>query len=100
MSLYLPLVLAGATALAGPPAGLAAVQLSPAKIAVDSSALTIPAGRWSWARYGDRYLPAKSTARVYSRVIRAMFAMEISFGHTASHSPSLEQLPNPSLSAC
>src|SRR5499427_9960225 len=39
-------------------------------------------------------------ARMYSRVIRAMFEMEISFGQTASHSPSFEQLPNPSLSAC
>src|SRR5215468_3315417 len=35
----------------------------------------------------------------YSRVIRAMFEMGISFGQTASHSPSFEQLPNPSASA-
>src|SRR5262249_44849754 len=41
-----------------------------------------------------------SCARMYSRVIRAMLEMGISFGHTASHSPSFEQLPKPSLSAC
>src|SRR5579872_2901171 len=32
--------------------------------------------------------------------MRAMFEIGISFGHTASHSPSFEQLPNPSASAC
>ena len=35
---------------------------------------------------------------MYSRFIRAMLAIEISFGQTASHSPSFEQLPNPSAS--
>ena len=39
-------------------------------------------------------------APTYSRVMRAIFEMGISFGHTASHSPSFEQLPNPSASAC
>src|SRR5687767_28330 len=39
-------------------------------------------------------------ALTYSLVIRAMFEIGISFGQTASHSPSLEQLPNPSESAC
>ena len=39
-----------------------------------------------------------SIALKYSRFIRAMLVIEISFGHTASHSPSLEQLPNPSAS--
>ena len=29
-----------------------------------------------------------------------MFSIEISFGHTASHSPSFEQLPKPSASIC
>src|SRR5512146_2106289 len=29
-----------------------------------------------------------------------MFAIEISFGQTATHSPSFEQLPNPSASIC
>jgi hypothetical protein len=38
------------------------------------------------------------TALRYSRFIRAMFVIEITFGHTASHSPSFEQLPNPSAS--
>jgi SAM-dependent methyltransferase len=42
----------------------------------------------------------ESCALMYSRVMRAMFEIGISFGHTASHSPSFEQLPNPSLSAC
>src|SRR5436853_3676659 len=37
---------------------------------------------------------------MYSRVIRAMLEIGISFGHTASHSPSFEQLPKPSASAC
>src|SRR5205807_2645017 len=37
---------------------------------------------------------------MYSRVMRAMFEIGISFGQTASHSPSFEQLPKPSLSAC
>src|SRR5580765_2651438 len=49
--------------------------------------------------YAGRHFPA-SVARMYSRVIRAMLEMGISFGQTASHSPSFEQLPNPSLSAC
>ena len=40
----------------------------------------------------------KSVAFVYSRFIRAMPAIEISFGQTASHSPSFEQLPKPSSS--
>jgi len=39
-----------------------------------------------------------SIARKYSRFIRAMLVIEIPFGQTASHSPSLEQLPNPSAS--
>src|SRR5437762_12095309 len=39
-------------------------------------------------------------ARTYSRVMRAMLEMGISFGQTASHSPSFEQLPKPSASAC
>ena len=42
---------------------------------------------------------AMSIAVTYSRVIRAMFEIGISFGHTASHSPSFEQLPKPSASA-
>src|SRR5207302_3714574 len=46
------------------------------------------------------YLPAVSSALTYSRVIRAMFEIGISFGQTASHSPSFEQLPKPSASAC
>src|SRR5436190_3556755 len=45
------------------------------------------------------YRPATQRALTYSRVIRAMFEIGISFGQTASHSPSLEQLPNPSWSA-
>ena len=45
------------------------------------------------------YSPAMSSARTYSRVIFAMLEIGISFGHTASHSPSFEQLPNPSASA-
>src|SRR5262249_2959357 len=40
-----------------------------------------------------------SSARTYSRVMRAMFEIGTSFGPTASHSPSFEQLPNPSASA-
>jgi len=32
---------------------------------------------------------------MYSRRMRAMFEIEMSFGHTASHSASFEQLPNP-----
>ena len=39
-----------------------------------------------------------STARMYSRFIRAIVEIGISFGQTASHSPSFEQLPNPSAS--
>src|SRR5436190_8016796 len=46
------------------------------------------------------YLLADQTAFTYSRVMRAMLEIGISFGQTASHSPSLEQLPNPSASAC
>src|SRR5207245_7786099 len=42
----------------------------------------------------------RSIALTYSRVMRAMFEIGISFGHTASHSPSFEQLPKPSASAC
>src|SRR5689334_2289476 len=37
-------------------------------------------------------------ARRYSRFMRAMLVIGISFGHTASHSPSFEQLPKPSAS--
>src|SRR5207237_1174205 len=37
---------------------------------------------------------------MYSRVMRAILEIGISFGHTASHSPSFEQLPKPSASAC
>ena len=44
--------------------------------------------------------PKPSIARTYSRVIRAMLEIGISFGQTASHSPSFEQLPKPSASAC
>ena len=40
--------------------------------------------------------PFQKIARVYSLTIFAMFEMEISFGHTASHSPSFEQAPKPS----
>src|SRR5947207_3426058 len=47
----------------------------------------------------DAYCP-DITALTYSRVMRAMLEIGISFGQTASHSPSLEQLPNPSASAC
>src|SRR4029077_15999905 len=54
-------------------------------------------GRWQ-TRRGGRF-PAVSSALTYSRVMRAMFEIGISFGHTASHSPSFEQLPNPSASA-
>src|SRR4051812_21341420 len=46
------------------------------------------------------YFPAIQSALTYSRVMRAIFEIGISFGHTASHSPSFEQLPNPSASAC
>ena len=35
---------------------------------------------------------------MYSRFIRAMLVIGISFGQTASHSPSFEQLPKPSAS--
>src|SRR5262249_56045811 len=49
---------------------------------------------------GALYFPATSIARKYSRVMRAMFEIGISFGHTASHSPSFEQLPNPSPPPC
>ena len=42
--------------------------------------------------------PAMQTALAYSRVMRAMFEIGISFGQTASHSPSFEQLPKPSAS--
>ena len=51
---------------------------------------------------GDRLKRVQSvprTAFMYSRVIFAMLEMGISFGHTASHSPSFEQLPKPSASA-
>ena len=41
---------------------------------------------------------AQRTRLKYSRFIRAMLVIEISFGQTASHSPSFEQLPNPSAS--
>jgi hypothetical protein len=37
-------------------------------------------------------------ARKNSRLSRAIFPIEICFGHTASHSASFEQLPNPSAS--
>src|SRR5262245_7730245 len=50
--------------------------------------------------YLSLYFPAVISARTYSRVMRAMLEMGISFGQTASHSPSLEQLPKPSASAC
>src|SRR5580765_1277336 len=43
---------------------------------------------------------SNQSARTYSRVMRAMFEIGISLGQTASHLPSLEQLPNPSASAC
>jgi len=43
------------------------------------------------------YSPEKDAVR-YSRFMRAMWRTEIALGHTASHSNSLEQLPNPSLS--
>ena len=46
------------------------------------------------------YFPPRHIARPYSRRNRAMLAIEISFGQTASHSPSFEQLPNPSASIC
>src|SRR5688572_12583596 len=46
----------------------------------------------------ERQSPFTSIARKYSRFIRAMFVIGISFGQTASHSPSFEQLPNPSAS--
>ena len=45
------------------------------------------------------YFEPPSSALTYSRVIRAIFEIGISFGHTASHSPSFEQLPKPSASA-
>ncbi len=45
-----------------------------------------------------RYRHDASIALKYSRFIRAMLVIGISFGHTASHSPSFEQLPNPSAS--
>src|SRR5581483_12322297 len=45
------------------------------------------------------YFPAAHSARKYSRVILAIFEIGISFGQTASHSPSFEQVPNPSASA-
>src|SRR5207245_10470857 len=48
---------------------------------------------------GLPYFPAVTNALTYSRVRRAMLEIVISFGHTASHSPSFEQLPNPSASA-
>ena len=51
------------------------------------------------ARMPAAYLPAPSCALMYSRVMRAMLEIGISFGQTASHSPSFEQLPNPSWSA-
>ena len=42
--------------------------------------------------------PRIASPRRYSRFMRAMFVIGISFGQTASHSPSFEQLPNPSAS--
>src|SRR4051812_9063599 len=49
---------------------------------------------------GGGYALRLNRARTYSRVIRAMLEIGISFGQTASHSPSFEQLPKPSASAC
>src|SRR6516165_664761 len=56
----------------------------------------------AWVHPGEaeyHALPATHSARMYSRVMRAMFEIGISFGQTASHSPSFEQLPKPSSSA-
>ena len=36
----------------------------------------------------------------YSLFIRAMFSIEIPFGHSTSHAPVLEHGPKPSFSAC
>lgn len=47
----------------------------------------------------DVQRPAVQSALKKSRYILAMLEIGISFGQTASHSPSLEQLPNPSASA-
>jgi len=70
------------------------------------------AGKIGTLHYGQSAVPANlgevktlsangftSIALKYSRFIRAMLVIGISFGQTASHSPSFEQLPNPSLSA-
>ena len=54
---------------------------------------------WPWLHLTIVYSAAVASALTYSRVMRAMFEIGISFGHTASHSPSFEQLPNPSASA-
>ena len=48
---------------------------------------------------GPHYFAAVNMPLTYSRVMRAMFEIGISFGQTASHSPSFEQLPKPSASA-
>jgi len=51
-------------------------------------------------QYEDRYylVTEKNPALKNSRFIRAILAMEISLGHSASHSLSLEQLPKHSAS--
>ena len=47
----------------------------------------------------DCYLTAEiSPALINSRFNRAMLAMEISFGHSASHSVSFLQFPKPKIS--
>jgi hypothetical protein len=52
----------------------------------------------STERWHARYSRDSNIARRYSRFMRAMLVIGISFGQTASHSPSFEQLPKPSAS--
>ena len=46
---------------------------------------------WPWLHLTIVYSAAVASALTYSRVMRAMFEIGISFGHTASHSPSFDE---------
>ena len=81
-------------------------QIIEIKLTAEEDAALKKSAQRSRARGGDQGLSgvgrqARSGALVaYARrVMRAMFEIGISFGQTASHSPSFEQLPKPSASA-
>ena len=68
---------------------------------ISFSIRTVVLGPWASLNTGPCHHYNSSevkAALINSRFIRAMLTIEISFGHSASHSFSLVQLPNPSLS--